>query len=264
MKKLRISAVSYLNTKPFLYGLVNTAYHSRFEIELAHPAACAEKLKNGDADIALVPIALAKEMPGGKIISNYCIGTQGPVQTVCLFSQVPIQEIKKVILDYQSKTSVALVQLLMSDYWKKEVEWEKGTLGFEGQISKNTAGLVIGDRAIDLLEKYPYSYDLGEIWQAYSGLPFVFAAWMTYKDIDEEQLGIFNQALQMGIEHIDSLVYLIPPQWNSTFDIGTYFKKNISYTLDEAKIKGMNQFLRAIGVEQLPAVINSESSFLVN
>jgi chorismate dehydratase len=253
-----------LNTKPFLYGLVDAAYQSRFEIELAHPAACAENLKNGEADIALVPIALAKEMPGGKIISNYCIGTEGAVKTVCLFSQVPVGEIEKVVLDYQSKTSVALIQLLMVNYWQKEVEWEKGTLGFENQINHTTAGLVIGDRTIDLMEQFPYCYDLGEIWQAHTGLPFVFAVWMTYTDIDRELLSIFNQALQLGIDHIDSLVYLIPPQWNSPFDISTYLKKNISYSLDEAKIRGMNHFLKAIGVGELPEIINSKTSFLVN
>jgi chorismate dehydratase len=264
LRKLRISAVSYLNTKPFLYGLVDTDFESKFEIELAHPAACAEKLKCGDADIGLVPIALAKEMPGGKIISKYCIGTEGSVRTVCLFSQVPMDEIKSVVLDYQSKTSVALIQYLMKNYWQKEVKWEAGSPGFENRIGKTTAGLVIGDRTIDLFEKHPYCYDLGEIWRDYTGLPFVFAVWMTYKDIDEDLLVFFNQALQLGIEKIDSLVYLIPPQWKGPFDVAKYLKENISYSLDEAKIKGMNQFLKAIGVEQLPQVVPANSSFLVN
>lgn len=256
--------MSYLNTKPFLFGLEDPAYQSKFEIELAHPAACAEQLKKGKADIGLVPVALAKEMPGGKIISNYCIGTEGPVQTVCLFSHVPIEEIKKIVLDYQSKTSVALIQLLMKNYWQKAVVWEAGKPGFETQINQNTAGLVIGDRTIGLLERYPYCYDLGEIWQAYTGLPFVFAVWMTYTDISKEILDIFNQALQLGIEQIDSLVKLIPNQWNGTFDISAYLKNNISYSLDEHKIQGMNQFLKAIGVEDLPEVVNAKRSFLVN
>lgn len=264
MRKLRISAVNYLNTKPFLYGLDRSAYRSNYEIELAHPSACADQLKAGATDIGLVPIALAKELPGGKIISNYCIGTEGPVKTVCLFSHVPIEKIQKIVLDYQSKTSVALIKLLMKKYWNKELEWIKGRPGFETQINGTTGGLVIGDRTIDLFEKYPFCYDLGEIWRAYTGLPFVFAVWMTYADIDEELLSNFNQALQQGIEQIDSLVYLLTPQWKAPFDVSHYLKNNISYHLDDSKIRGMNQFLNAIGVEELPKFIKSERSFLVN
>ena len=264
MRKVRISAVNYLNTKPFLYGLNSPAFRSKYEIELAHPAACAEKLKVGESDIGLVPIALAKELPGGKIVSNYCIGTEGKVKTVCLFSHVPLENITKVVLDYQSKTSVALIQLLMKNYWQKEVDWIRGMPGFETQINDTTGGLVIGDRTIDLFEKYPYSYDLGEIWLTYTGLPFVFAVWTTYADIDEELLTNFNQALQLGIEQIDSLLYLLTPQWKAPFDVSAYLKNNISYPLDDAKIKGMNQFLGAIGVKELPRLIQTERSFLVN
>ncbi|HNF48735.1 MAG TPA: hypothetical protein PLF48_05095, partial [Chitinophagales bacterium] len=108
----KLSAVSYLNTKPFLYGLEHAAIADETEISLDPPAVTAEKLIHNEVDIALIPVAVLPLLKQPKIISPFCIGSNGKVATVCLFSDVPLEEIETILLDYQSRTSVQLVQIL--------------------------------------------------------------------------------------------------------------------------------------------------------
>jgi len=110
--KLKISAVSYLNTLPFLYGIKNSGLAEKTVFEQDIPSICASKLLNNEVDIALVPIAVIPLMKESYIISDYCIGASGKVKTVLLLSDVPLNEIKSIYLDYQSKTSVNLIRIL--------------------------------------------------------------------------------------------------------------------------------------------------------
>ena len=240
-----ITAVSYLNTKPMIYGLLNGPLSDQITLNLDSPAVCASKFKNGDTDLALVPVGSLVDLDIYHIIGEYCIGSEGKVRTVCLFSEVPIEEIEQIYLDYQSRTSVELIKILARKYWKIEVEWLKGEKGFETKISGKTAGLIIGDRAIGLENEFPYVYDLSEIWRAMTGLPFVFACWVSKNKLDPEFEAMFNHSIKAGIDQIDKLVYILPSP-EKDFDLKGYFKKNISYQLDDQKRKALNLFLSEI------------------
>lgn len=240
-----ITAVSYLNTKPMIYGLLNGPLSDQITLNLDSPAVCASKFKNGDTDLALVPVGSLVDLDIYHIIGEYCIGSEGKVRTVCLFSEVPIEEIEQIYLDYQSRTSVELIKILARKYWKIEVEWLKGEKGFETKISGKTAGLIIGDRAIGLENEFPYVYDLSEIWRAMTGLPFVFACWVSKNKLDPEFEAMFNHSIKAGIDQIDKLVYILPSP-EKDFDLKEYFKKNISYQLDDQKRKALNLFLSEI------------------
>jgi chorismate dehydratase len=151
MKKIRISAVSYLNSLPFVYGLTHSSLINECDISLDIPSVCAEKLINGTVDIGLIPVAAIPQVPNATIISDYCIGANGEVKTVCLFSEVPLNEIKTILLDYQSRTSVLLVKILAKEFWKINPEFINAEAGFEQKIKGTTAGVVIGDRTFELI-----------------------------------------------------------------------------------------------------------------
>ena len=117
-----ISIVNYYNTTPFLYGLNHTGFQSQIKLELDIPSVCAQKLKNKQVDIGLVPVAILPELESYHIITDYCIGSVGKVDSVKLFSEKPLEELTHVLLDYQSKTSVTLVQVLNKHFWKKNIQ----------------------------------------------------------------------------------------------------------------------------------------------
>ncbi len=243
---LKLIAVSYLNTKPLLFGLVSKDLHKSLQLTLDHPAACAQKLKNGEADLALIPVATIPDIPGARIISDYCIGSVNKVRSVVIYSDKPLEEVSTILLDYESKTSVALAYILLNEYWKLSPQIRKSEPGFESLIKNDIAAVVIGDKALEWEGKFKYAYDLGEIWRKHTGLPFVFAAWVATKDLEKNFVSEFNDALSYGIEHIPSLMYILPNP-NQKLDLYSYFTENISYNLDEDKKKGLALFLEKWG-----------------
>lgn len=165
---INISAVSYLNTKPFLHGLEIASIKSKIKLSLDIPTLVAQKLLTGEVDIGLVPVAVIPQLKNPQIVSPFCIGANGKVKTVSLFSEVPIEQINTVYLDYQSRTSVLLVQILFKEFWKHDVTFLPAFEGYENAIKNNIAAVIIGDRAIAALGKYTYEYDLAESWKQHT------------------------------------------------------------------------------------------------
>ncbi len=246
MKKTKIVAVSYLNTKPLLYGLLRSELASQIDLELQIPSECARRLKTGEADLGLVPVAIIPELSAPQIVSDYCIGTKGAVRTVCIFSEKPLEEVERIYLDYHSRTSVELIKILLRDHWRLTPQLAPAHPGFEQEIGGTTAGLVIGDRAIEMEARFPHIYDLGEAWMTHTGLPFVFAAWVSNGPLPERFLRSFNKALEAGLRLIPELMYLLPSPAPG-FDLHAYFTENISYELDASKRRAMGMFLEDIG-----------------
>jgi len=246
MKKIQVVAVSYLNTKPLLYGLLRSPLAAQIELQLQIPSECARRLQTGEADLGLVPVAVIPQLKSPHIVSDFCIGTNGAVRTVCIFSEVPLSEVRRLYLDYHSRTSVELVKILLRDHWRLSPELLPAQPGFEQDIHGDTAALIIGDRAIGMEERFPYIYDLGEAWLAHTGLPFVFAAWVSNSPQSEQFVHAFNAALQDGLRQIPELMFLLPAPAPG-FDLHAYFTENISYDLDAPKRKALGLFLQEIG-----------------
>ncbi|MCF6364621.1 MAG: menaquinone biosynthesis protein [Bacteroidales bacterium] len=250
-KKIKISAVSYLNTLPFLYGLRNYGNISeQIDIQRDIPSVCANKLINNEVDIGLIPIAEIHKLSNPYVISNYCIGAVGKVKTVLLLSNVPVAEIKNIFLDYHSRTSVNLLKILAKNHWKININYIDAKKGFEEEIKNNTAGLIIGDRAFKYAKNFKYVYDLSEEWLNFAKLPFVFAAWVTNKKLEDTFVTKFNEALKFGLLNINQVVanYKLKNQ-NSDIDIKSYLEKSISYHLDVEKRRGMDLFLKMLKKE---------------
>ena len=243
---LKISAVSYLNTIPFIHGLKQSELIKTIDLQLDYPSICADKLINGTVDLALVPVAVIPKLKEAYIISDYCIGANGAVDTVCLYSDVPIEEIESIALDYQSRTSVALLKILLKEYWRFNPELKKANVGFEENIKGNHAALVIGDRAFALNTKHAYIYDLSAIWKEMTGFPFVFAAWVANTKLPQDFIISFNKALEKGLSNIDKALALEGDSYPNCKNPEDYLNNKISYNLDVEKQKGMELFLRKI------------------
>lgn len=240
-RKIRVGAVSYLNTKPLLYGIERAPVRKDIDLIIDYPAKIAAMLLNDEIDIGLVPVAVIPEMREYYINGDYCIGCDGPVASVCLFSERPVEEIEKVLLDYQSRSSVQLARVLLKEYWKIDPEITDGGIDFRKEIKGATAGVVIGDRALEQRLISPYVYDLGEAWKALTGLPFVFAAWISNKPLGPHFIEAFDQANRVGVSQIDAVVDENP---YPVFDLHAYFTKYLDYSLDSPKRKGLERFLR--------------------
>ncbi|NBT08334.1 MAG: hypothetical protein EBS93_07235 [Chitinophagia bacterium] len=244
-KKWRIGAVSYLNTRPLLLGMELSPFCDSINLVKSYPAQIAQDLLDDTIDIGLVPVAIMPLLSNPQIVSKYVIGTEGEVASVALFSQVPMDQIEKVYLDYQSRTSVALAKLLIKNFWEKEVEFLIATEGYINEISGTIAGVIIGDRALASLNRFEHVYDLGLAWKAYSGLPFVFAAWVANKPIPSEFIEAFDAANEYGLKHLDEVIALIPAT-EQVYDLHKYYTENISYELTPEKRKGLEKFLELI------------------
>jgi chorismate dehydratase len=243
LRKIKVGAVSYLNTKPLLYGITRHPIMNDMELVLEYPAKLARMLMDDEIDVGLIPVGILPGLKNRIINGNYCIGCTGPVASVCLFSEVPMEDIKTVYLDYQSRTSVLLAQILLKEYWKKDVQIVKASSeDYRSQLQGTTAGVVIGDRALQQRKESTYAYDLGEAWIAHTGLPFVFAAWISTKPLPEDFLKAFDEANASGLRHIEEVIAENP---YPHYDLHQYFTKNIDYVLDEQKRKGLERFLES-------------------
>lgn len=247
-----MGAVSYLNTKPLLNGIQSSPIIDDIQLQIDYPSKIASMLLSDEIDMGLVPVSIIPEMSEYHINTNYCIGCDGAVGSVCLFSEQPLERIGKILLDYQSRTSVVLARILMQEYWHLEPEWVDAGEDFRNQIKGSVAGLVIGDRALEQRKISPYVYDLGEAWKTLTGLPFVFAAWISNRPLPVSFAKSFNEANRLGIENMAEI-------WSTmqydVFDLKDYYTRFIQYELDERKRMGLEFFLQKMNTlhSQVPS-----------
>lgn len=232
MSKIRVSAVSYTNSKPFIYGLNHSGIINDIDLSLDIPADCAAKLIEDKADIGLVPVAALLKIPDYHIISDYCIGAIKAVNSVFIFSNKPIEEIQTLRLDKQSRTSNALARVLLKHYWKFSPDVVEG---------EADAFVEIGDRTFGKQDQYPFAYDLAEQWIKFTGLPFAFAVWASNKPVSQEFIEKFNKALAYGLDHRKEVIADLPA--HAGFDLDDYLMHRIDYPLTEQKKKALGLFL---------------------
>ena len=238
--KIRISAVSYTNTKPFLYGIEHSDIINKIDLSLDMPSDCAQKLIDDKVDIGLIPVAAILSLPKWEIISDYCIGAEGPVNSVFIFSNCDIREIDTLQLDPESRSSNNLALVLLKNYWKADHRMIENAADYAAPTDPKTAFVQIGDRTFGKKEKYKYVYDLAEEWKRFTGLPFVFAAWVANKPIPAEFMAEFNQSLKYGLEHRKELLKELPQR--ADFDLEDYLMHKLDFNLTEDKKKALHLF----------------------
>jgi chorismate dehydratase len=238
LTKIRISAVSYTNTKPFIYGIERSDVLDRIELSLDIPTDCAAKLIDGRVDIGLIPVAAIPNVPNARIVADYCIGSVGAVNSVFIFSSLPASEIRTVRLDSHSRTSNNLAKVLLKFHFKQEVAYTT-----DPEV-KTDAIVLIGDRTFGKKEDYAYAYDMGQEWMNFTGLPFVYAAWVANKDIPADFIADFNQALAFGLSKRKELLLELPKQEH--FDLDDYLLHKLDFELTAEKRKALDLFLSYI------------------
>ncbi len=236
-----VSAVSYLNTVPFLHGLKQSAVANHIRLLLAPPARCAALLEAGEVDISLTPVAALPALQPVQLISDYCLGAVGPVRTVVLLSDSPLENIHTVYLDPQSRTSVQLARVLAKEFWHITPSFEP----LADTVFPLKAGegvVLIGDKVFSHERQFAYCYDLSDAWIRFTGKPFVFAAWATRKKIDASFIQLFNEALAYGVAHIAEAVAVEASTFDASLAVD-YLTNNMNYLFDERKREGLQEFL---------------------
>lgn len=232
MNKIKVSAVSYTNSKPFVYGLMHSGILDQIELSLDIPSDCARKLIDNQVDIGLVPVAALLHIKDYQIISNYCIGAKGSVDSVFIFSNKPVHEIRTLQLDAQSLTSNNLAKVLLKHHWEISPEYLN--------TAPADAFVQIGDRAFTNKDQFPYQYDLAEEWFRFTGLPFVFAVWASNKPVPEDFKTAFNLALKSGLDHRKEVIESLSRPNN--FDLEDYLMNKVDFDLDDEKLLAMARF----------------------
>ena len=244
---IKVGVISYLNSMPFVYGLKSIKMSKSINLFSSYPSEIADQLRERELDIALVPVVVLNDLKDVSIITDFCIGSENTVDTVCLYSHVPIHEIKSISLDYQSRTSVELLKLLLRDYWKISPVLYNSSKESQYNIKDDQASLVIGDRAFDLNGKYAYIYDLAESWNTMTGMPFVFACWVSRINLDSIFQKEFNVALKYGVDNIDNAIFQEQIS-SSNINYKDYLNKKISYDFNEDKKRALAFFLERINL----------------
>lgn len=226
----RLALVEYLNTFPFSEGfrLLNAHDLSVFPVT---PAECARMFRDGEAEISLCPVGALGELPDHRIFGKYCIGADGKVGTVMLFSNKPIDEIHRVKLDHHSRTSNLLLQVLAKHFWKND--W---SFYFDEDDVPAESCVMIGDKVFESRSKYSFHYDLGEQWKLMTGLPMVFAVWIARKSVPEEILQRIDRAFELGMDAVFNSNGRLQ-DWEKD-----YLLNNIDYPFDEDKKKTLKLF----------------------
>ena len=243
MDSLKISAVSYLNTFPFVFGIRQSGILENVRLDLDVPSVCAEKFKSGQVDLALVPVGALPDIGKYHIIGDYCIGAISSVKTVLLLSRKPLDDIQRIHLDPDSRTSVELAQLLARNYWKIRPEWIHLAPGQADRPEQYESLVAIGDKTFELAKKYEFIYDLADEWIKFSFLPFVFAIWVSKEKPERRLARKFNRVLAYGVNHKTESVEYFKDKLPAGVDAIKYLNENISFEFDKQKKRGLDLFL---------------------
>jgi chorismate dehydratase len=242
-EKVRIGAVEYLNTRPLVYDLAQIAPEADMVFDL--PSRLADRLASGELDVALIPSIEFFQEPAYRIVSDACIACRGPVMSVKLFSRVPAEQIRSLALDEGSRTSAALVQILLKEKFVATPRLEPLPIGATLDDSRADAVLLIGDRAIHSPPgHFAEVWDLGDEWVRWAGLPFVFAMWVAR---ESAELNGVEQALcdarDRGVASLEEIAKreaaskgLTVPQCLS------YLRDNLHFYLGPREQEGLAKF----------------------
>jgi chorismate dehydratase len=263
MSRLRISAISYLNTAPLIWDFEHGDVGRDFDISYTLPSACARELKAGTADIGIIPAAAYTQIDNLMVLPGVAIASRRAVGSILLVSRVPIDEIRTVALDTSSMTSGALTKILFEKWLGGGRTFTSHEPNIERMLATNDAGLVIGDPALQIDRTRYITLDLAEEWIRHTGKPFVFAVWAVRKEAlhdppESSNLAkIFQQSRDHGLEpaSLDQITREWAPRLGlAENDVRSYLTENIYYHLDAPCLEGLQLFYRyAAEIGALPS-----------
>jgi chorismate dehydratase len=246
---LTVSAVSYLNTWPLVWGFLHGPQRGLFDFRFDLPVHCAEALRDRKADIGLLPCAELDRL-GLDFLPELGIACEGPVRSILLISQQPFNKIRTLAVDSSSRTSVALARIILAERYGCFPIVTPLAPSLPEMLTENDAALVIGDPALRLdPETMPYrTLDLGAEWVAWSGLPMVFAVWAGRTEVLTPDVAeAFRASYRWGREHVDEMVERAAADRGFSQELArAYFTRHIVYPLSSRHMEGLALFRKLV------------------
>lgn len=259
---LTLGAVSYLNTKPLVAGLERRLHEdvdpaARLVLDL--PSRLATSLARGELDVALIPTVEFFRGTNYRLVSDAVIACRGPVWSVRLLSRVPIENIKTLALDEGSRTSQALVSILLWEQFGLKPKLLPFPIDQAPESVDADALLVIGDRAMHpAIGTYQEIWDLGDRWCRWTELPFVFAVWAAREGLAESGVSldriasILEASRDEGLQCFEAIAAKhAGPLGLTTADCESYFSRNLHFKLGASERLGMERFRKALSAQGL-------------
>ena len=245
MSNLKISVVQYLNSVPLIWGMLHGAQRGKHELQFATPSHCADAVRDGTADIGIIPAIEYHRIDRLQIISGISIASKSRVRSVLLLSRVPIEKVRSVAVDTSSRTSAAFLRILLARFYSLDVDFIPSLPRPDEMLSLADSALVIGDPAFTYRGSARV-YDLAAEWRKFTGLPFVFAFWAGRAD---KNLALyrkdFEESREFGLTHIDDIAaeYAVKLEV-APAGVKIYLTENIDYSLDEENCRGLRLFFK--------------------
>ena len=243
MSGVRTIAVSYQNTLPLRAGIERLHESGVIDLVLDKPNRGTRRFCDGEFVLGLLPVAAQFAVPEAMPVGNFGIVADGFVGSVGIFSERPLHELDAIYLDHDSRSSVLLARILLHHHWRLSPKLIAATPGYRERIRGAVGGVIIGDPAIAARERFPFYYDLGAAWLEMTGLPFVFAAWLSAIPLDAAFVHAFDDAQAEGVDR--RLELAIMHQFEVPgYNLVDYFLNQIHYQIDEAARAGRKLYLQ--------------------
>jgi len=242
----KVSVVQYLNSVPLVWGMLKGEQQGRYDLRFTTPAACADAVRQGEAEIGIVPSIEYQRIERAQILSGISIAAKDEVRSVLLLSKIPIEKVKSVAVDNSSRTSAALLRIMMRKFYSRFITVTPSLPKPAEMLKRADAALVIGDPALTFDGPVFRVYDLGAEWKNYTGLPFVFALWVGREDAQPARFRKdFEASRDYGLAHVDEITAQYAPKLQlSAETIKVYLTQNVDYSLDEENRKGLRLFYK--------------------
>ena len=246
MSTLRISVVQYLNSVPLVWGMLHGEQQGKYELQFTIPAGCAEAVRQRKADVGIIPSIEYQRLDRVQILSGISIASKEEVKSVLLLSKVPIAKIRSVAIDNSSRTSAALLRILLRKFYSRFVTLQPSAPKPDDMLKRADAALLIGDPALTYGGQVAEVYDLGAEWKKFTGLPFVFALWVGHEDLNLSRYRKdFEDSRDFGLAHVDDIAAEYACKLKMKVPgVKVYLTRNIDYSLDEDNRKGLRLFYK--------------------
>jgi chorismate dehydratase len=267
---VRISIVEYLNTAPLVRGFTHGTLRGKYELSFTVPSQCAEALRSGAVDVAIIPAIEYQRIPDLVVLPNLSIASKKSVRSLLLVSKKPIQEVARIALDRSSRSTQALTRILCEKFWHIAPEFFEAAPDLSEMLEHADAALLIGDPALRLAVACSpraqrdasgdvvstaslaglsgngpvYIYDIVEKWRAMTSLPAVLAIWAARREtVTAELVQDFQDSLAYGLQHVDAIASEAAVEMKlPAGELRRYLLENIDYHLDEENLRGLTRY----------------------